>query len=164
MEDNDEQGTNAPGTQQTTHGTRNGQDFWTINTIISKLQWKRKEARANDPKIKIQSLRVKGLQLTQYIKEFKQLAEQAGLTSADPATTQAFIKGLTPLIQRDLAPTRISGYRMARAATIKANQVDRLLMALIAKTQPHKQSLEERITDEPLAKEQKVLTTDAPTS
>jgi hypothetical protein len=163
MEDNDEQTTNAPGTQQTTHGTRNGQNSLTINTIISKLQRKKKEARANDPRIKIQSLRMKGLQLTQYIKEFEQLAEQAGLISANPATTQAFVKGLTPSMQKDLTSTRISRYRMARAAAIKANQVDKLLTALIAKTQPHKWSLEERMMDEPPAKEQKVLTTDAPT-
>src|SRR5580693_619083 len=96
----------------------------TIDTIINELQQKKEEARANDPKAKIQTLRMKGLQLTQYIKEFEQLAEQAGLTLASPATTQAFIKGLTPSIKRDLALTQISGYRMARAAAIKANQVD----------------------------------------
>jgi hypothetical protein len=136
----------------------------TIDTIINELQQKKEEARANDPKAKIQTLRMKGLQLTQYIKEFEQLAEQAGLTLANPATTQAFIKGLTPSIKRDLALTQISGYRMARAAAIKANQVDRLLTALIIKTQPHKQSLEERTADMPPVKEQKVSTTDAPTS
>ena len=81
---------------------------------------------------------MKGLQPAEYIKEFEQLAEKAGLTSANPETTQAFIKGLTPSIQKDLTTTQTSGYRMARATAIKANQVNRLLAALIAQTQPCK--------------------------
>jgi hypothetical protein len=49
-------------------------------------------------------------------------------------TTHAFIKGLTPLLQRNL--TNITyGYRMARAQAIKLNQVDKLLIALLTKDQ-----------------------------
>ena len=68
------------------------------------------------------------------------------------------------MLQKDLATKTISGYRTARASTVKANQVDKLLVALITKTQMCKQSLKERSLEEPLAKEQKTATADAPTS
>jgi hypothetical protein len=105
MKDNKGQETDMPPTQQMKPIARNTQDSWTIDIIITELQRRKEEGGANDPRTKIHNLSMKGLQLPQYIQEFEQLAEQAGLTSANPATTQAFIKGLTPSIQKDLATT-----------------------------------------------------------
>ena len=106
---------------------------------------------------------MKGLRLDQYIKDFEHLAEQAALTLANPSITQAFIRGLTPSLQRDLTKTTY-GYRTARAQAIKINWVDKLLVALLTKDLPCKQTREEEAAPEQLTKTPKVTEMDAPTS
>jgi hypothetical protein len=68
------------------------------------------------------NLRMKEGQLKAYIDKFEKLAEQLGLTQANPMTTQAFITGLTTPLQDRVNLQPIYGYRVARARAIQEDQ------------------------------------------
>jgi hypothetical protein len=68
------------------------------------------------------NLRMKEGQLKTYINEFEKLAEQLGLTQANPMTTQAFITGLTTPLQDRVNSQPIYGYRVARGRAIQEDR------------------------------------------
>jgi hypothetical protein len=61
-------------------------------------------------------------QLLTYINKFEKLAEQIGLTQANPTTTQTFVAGLTTQLQEQITLQPINGYRVARARVIQEDQ------------------------------------------
>jgi hypothetical protein len=91
------------------------------------------------------NLRMKEGQLKTYINEFEKLAEQLGLTQANPMTTQAFIAGLTTPLQDRVNSQPIYGYRVARAHAIQEDQTQHTVAEALRARQRQRQRLIDRI-------------------
>jgi hypothetical protein len=84
-------------------------------------------------------------QLKAYINEFEELAEQLGLTQANPMTTQAFMAGLTTSLQDQVNSQPIYGYRVARARAIQEDQAQHAVAEALRARQRQRQRLIDRI-------------------
>jgi hypothetical protein len=89
------------------------------------------------------NLRMDEGQLKKYINEFEKLAEQIGLTPANPTTTQTFVAGLTTRLQERVTLQPIYGYRIARARAIQEDQEQHAIAkALRARQQQRRQLID----------------------
>jgi hypothetical protein len=91
------------------------------------------------------NLRMKEGQLKTYINEFEKLAEQLGLTQANPITTQAFIAGLTTPLQDRVNSQPIYGYHVARARAVQEDQIQHTIAEALRVRQQQRQRLIDRI-------------------
>jgi hypothetical protein len=76
----------------------------------------------NTTRWQLANLRMKEGQLKAYIDKFKKLAEQTGLTQANPMTTQTFVAGLMTPLQDQINSQPIYGYPATRACAIQEDQ------------------------------------------
>jgi hypothetical protein len=84
-------------------------------------------------------------QLKAYIDKFEKLAEQLGLTQANPTMTQTFIAGLTTPLQDRINSQPIYGYRVARARAIQEDQTQHTIAEALRARQRQRQRLINRI-------------------
>jgi hypothetical protein len=77
--------------------------------------------------------------LKAYINEFEKLAEQLGLTQANPMTTQAFITGLTTPLQDRVNSQPVYGYRTTRARAIQEDQAQHAVAEALRARQRQRQ-------------------------
>jgi hypothetical protein len=91
------------------------------------------------------NLRMEEGQLKTYIKKFEELAEQIGLGQADPATTHAFVTGLTTSLQNRISTQPIYGYRVARARAIQEDRTQHAIAEALRTRRQQRQLLIDRI-------------------
>jgi len=99
--------------------------------FLQELKIKAKDVQQTNALTKIVNLKMEGLEIKIYIDKFEKLAEQAGLTAANPDTTYLFMKGLTTSIRSNICKKPIYGYRMARAYALNDVLVTRMALHLI---------------------------------
>jgi hypothetical protein len=93
---------------------------WDLFTKELKEQAQRNKDNAT--RQRLANLQMEEGQLKAYINEFESLAEQTGLTQANPTTAQTFIAGLTMPLQEQTTLQSVYGYCVARARAIQENQ------------------------------------------
>jgi hypothetical protein len=93
---------------------------WDLFT--TELEEQARRNKDNAARRQLTNLRMKEGQLKAYINEFEELAEQLGLTQANPMMTQAFMAGLTTSLQDRVNSQPVYGYRVARARAIQEDQ------------------------------------------
>jgi hypothetical protein len=116
---------------------------WDLFTAELKEQARRNENNA--ARQQLANLRMEEGQLKAYINKFEELAEQIGLNQADPATTHAFVTGLTTSLQNRINSQPIYGYRVARARAIQEDQTRHAVAETLRARQQQRQRLINRI-------------------
>jgi hypothetical protein len=84
-------------------------------------------------------------ELKAYIDKFEKLAEQLGLTQANPMTTQAFMAGLTTPLQDWVNSQPVYGYRTTRARAIQEDQTQHAVAEALRARQQKRKRLIDRI-------------------
>jgi len=104
--------------------------------FLQELKIKAQDVQQTNALTKIYNLKMKGLKVKQYISQFEELAEKAGLTATNPDTTYPFMKGLTTQVHSNICKKPIYGYRMARAYALDDVLVTQMALHLIHSQNP----------------------------
>jgi hypothetical protein len=128
--------------------------------FVTELKEQARRNKSNAARQQLTNLRMEEGQLKAYIDKFEELAEQTGLTQANPITTHTFIKGLTASLQNRINAQPIYGYRVARARALQEDQKYHAVAEALRARQQQRQRLIDRIQrrhepvqdDEPRAK------------
>jgi hypothetical protein len=113
--------------------------------FVTELKEQARRNKSNTARQQLANLRMKEGQLKAYINKFEELAEQIGLTQADPTTTHTFISGLTTSLQDRINSQPIYGYRVARARAIQEDQKQYTVLEALRTRQQQRQRLIDHI-------------------
>jgi hypothetical protein len=113
--------------------------------FVTELKEQARRNKSNVARQQLTNLQMEEGQLRAYINKFEELAEQIGLTQADPTTTYTFISGLTASLQDRVNSQPIYGYRVARARAIQEDQKQHTVLEALRVRQQQRQRLIDRI-------------------